>query len=47
LVLTFWMVSFWYPEKERAPLSPKMTEYLAELHKQVQYDLESTKGPHL
>ena len=47
LVLVYWMVLFWHPEKERAPLSPEMTEYLAELQQQVQYDLESIDRPHL
>lgn len=42
--LVFWTVSFWLPEKIRAPLSPKMRAYLLALHQQVQYDLGSTNG---
>jgi hypothetical protein len=38
-VLVYWAVSFWLPEKQRAPLSPAMQAYLLALHKQVQYDL--------
>jgi len=46
-VLVYWMVAFWLPEKERAPLSPEMRAYLVALHEQVQYDLERVDGPHL
>lgn len=41
LVLVYWTVIFWLPEKFRAPLSPEMTAYLVALHRRVQYDLES------
>jgi hypothetical protein len=47
LVLVYWMVAFWLPEKARAPLSPEMKAYLVSLHEKVQYDLESVNGPHL
>ena len=47
LVLAYWIVAFWLPEKVRAPLSPEMKAYLVSLHKRVQYDLESIDGPHL
>ena len=46
-VLIYWMVVFWLPEKERAPLSPEMRAYLAALHEQVQHDLERVDGLHL
>ncbi len=38
--LAFWMAAFWRPERERAPLSPDMREYLVALHSRVQYDLD-------
>jgi hypothetical protein len=38
--LAFWMVAFWLPERERAPISPDMHDYLVALHGRVQYDLE-------
>ena len=47
LVLVYWMVAFWFPERERAPLSPEMRVYLVALHEQVQYDLERIDGSHL
>ena len=47
LVLVYWIVVFWLPEKIRAPLSPEMSAYLVALHKRVQYDLKSIDGPHL
>ena len=40
LALVFWIVSFSLPERERAPLSPDMQEYLIALHRRVQYDLD-------
>lgn len=40
--LLFWIISFWLPEKVRAPLSPKMEAYLLDLHQRVHYDLGST-----
>jgi hypothetical protein len=46
--LVFWMVMFWLRERERAPLSPEMSEYLLALHHRVTYDLErltATKKP--
>ncbi len=39
--LLFWIVSFWLPETERAPLSTEMEAYLLALHRRVQYDLEN------
>ena len=41
--LLFWIVSFWLPETERAPLSADMNEYLLALHRRVQYDLENVR----
>ncbi len=41
--LVFWIVSFWLPETERAPLSPAMEVYLLALHRQVHYDLEKIR----
>ena len=38
--LVYWMVAFWRPERERAPLSKEMQDYLLALHRRVQYDLE-------
>ena len=43
--LFFWIVSFWLPETERAPLSHDMESYLLALHRQVQYDLEKIRQP--
>jgi len=40
-VLVYWMMTFWLPEKVRAPLSPEMTAYLVALHQRVQYSLQS------
>lgn len=46
-VLLYWIVVFWRPEKVRAPLSPRMMEYLADLHQKVQDDLADHWGdPH-
>ena len=39
-VLGFWAVSLWLPERERAPISADMQEYLIALHRRVQYDLD-------
>jgi hypothetical protein len=39
--LLFWIVAFWLPERERAPLSPDMNKYLIALHRRVQYDLDT------
>ena len=41
--LLFWIVSFWLPERERAPLSPTMEAYLLALHRRVQYDLDNAQ----
>ena len=41
--LVFWIVSFWLPEKQRAPLSPSMEAYLLALHRRVQYDLDNAE----
>ena len=41
--LLFWIVSFWLPETERAPLSTEMEAYLLALHRRVQYDLENVR----
>lgn len=38
--LLYWGISLWQPERERAPLSKEMQEYLLALHRRVQYDLE-------
>jgi hypothetical protein len=38
--LTFWIVSFWSPERKRAPLSVQMQNYLLSLHQRVLDDLE-------
>ena len=37
----WWIVSFWAHEPARKPLSPKLQEYLVDLHRRVQYDLAS------
>ena len=42
-VLVFWGVSFWLPERARAPLSADMQEYLVALHRRVQYDLDRAR----
>ena len=39
-VLVYWIVAFWRPERERAPLSDEMKDYLVALHSRVQYDLQ-------
>ena len=44
-VLLFWVVSFWLPERKRAPLSADMQKYLVALHARLQYDLESVRSP--
>ena len=44
LVLLYWMVIFWFPEKKQAALSPEMKAYLIALHEQVQYDLKKIGG---
>lgn len=46
LVLAYWIVVFWLPEKARAPLSPEMRAYLLALHDRVQYDLRGVDGSH-
>lgn len=38
--LVYWAVTFWLPERSRAPVSTEMREYLVALHSRVQYDLE-------
>ncbi len=40
-VLVYWVMTFWRPERERAPLSSEMRDYLVDLHSRVQYDLET------
>lgn len=40
LVLVYWVITFWLPEKVRAPLSPEMNDYLVALHRRVKYDAE-------
>ena len=45
LVLVYWIVAFWLPEKGRAPLSPAMQKYLLALHERVHYDLGGIDGP--
>lgn len=46
-VLGYWMVAFWRPEQERAPLSAEMSAYLVALHRSVEYDLSRIDGPTL
>lgn len=43
-VLIFWAVALWLPEKERAPLSPAMQDYLVALHRRVQYDPDRARS---
>jgi hypothetical protein len=38
--LLYWIVTFWLPERSRAPVSAEMREYLVALHSRVQYDLD-------
>ena len=38
--LVYWIVTFWLPERSRAPVSAEMREYLVALHSRVQYDLD-------
>lgn len=45
LVLVYWIVMFWLPERARAPLSPEMQAYLLALHDRVHYDLHGVDGP--
>ncbi len=47
VVLLYWIVTFWIPEKQRPPLSPEMHAYLLALHRKVQYDLEGIDGRNL
>ena len=46
LVLLYWIILFWRPEKAQAALSPKMKAYLLALHAKVQYDSEESGGSH-
>ncbi len=41
--LVWWIVAFWFPERERGALSVEMQEYLVALHRRVHYDLESVR----
>ena len=41
--LVFWMVAFWLPEKQRAPLSVDMQNYLVALGSRLAYDLDSVR----
>lgn len=41
VVLVFWCVTFWHPERERAELSPEIRAYLLAAHERLQYDLTS------
>ncbi|HMF64422.1 MAG TPA: hypothetical protein VK608_10065 [Edaphobacter sp.] len=43
--LLYWIVTFWLPERSRAPVSEEMHEYLVALHRRVQYDLDRVTGP--
>jgi hypothetical protein len=38
--LVYWIVAFYLPERQRAPLSPEMRDYLVALHRRVEYDLD-------
>ncbi|HTD96442.1 MAG TPA: hypothetical protein VK627_05915 [Edaphobacter sp.] len=38
--LVYWVVTFWLPERSRAPVSTEMHDYLVALHSRVQYDLD-------
>jgi hypothetical protein len=38
--LVYWIVTFWLPERSRAPVSAEMRDYLVALHSRVQYDLD-------
>ena len=38
-VLLYWTTSFALPEREKAPMSAEMEQYLLALHRRVQYDL--------
>jgi hypothetical protein len=42
--LVYWAVTFWIPERNRAPVSTEMREYLIALHSKVQYDLEKVNA---
>lgn len=37
--LAYWTASFALPEREKAPMTAEMEEYLLRLHRRVQYDL--------
>ncbi len=41
LVLVFWSATFWFPERERAELSPEIRAYLLAAHEGLEYDLNS------
>jgi len=41
--LLYWTVSFALPEREKAPMSAEMEEYLLRLHRRVQYDLNGAQ----
>ena len=42
--LFYWSAALWQPERQRAPLSREMQEYLLALHRRVQYDLKGHKA---
>jgi hypothetical protein len=42
--LLFWIISFWLPERQRAPISHEMNNYLIALHARVEYDLDRIKS---
>lgn len=41
--LVYWTASFALPEREKAPMSAEMEQYLLALHRRVQYDLNGAQ----
>lgn len=37
--LVYWIIQLWRPEPARRPISPELRDYIASLHRQVEYDL--------
>ncbi|RRA50444.1 hypothetical protein [Acidipila sp. EB88] len=42
--LIFWTINFALPERRRSPIAPEMRAYLAALHQQVQYEMETLRS---
>ncbi len=43
IVIGYWSVTFWFPEKARAELSPEIRAYLLATRRRLDYDLDSVE----